>query len=301
MTPVRWARITSSTGRVRQFSTTEAFGSGTARKWFFATFAVLSNQKAAAWFSTCPLKGIVPTTTFFTCQARSGPNSPSSPTHCSVSHIAMSGCCARTVDIAAGAAGFWNFATPWGLMDILGSTITANFLGLSKATYPTFASRYSSNSGVARQTTESLIFTESDATMNEGGGMPLDFAIGEHSIRREIQALYQSRQEFGAVISEVGAKEKFLFNLGAHRIPFISNWLFPIGLVVMGVQNECGWYSLMDYSPLDEGISRRFVPDQAQSEEVYVSAGNWTCMAPNAFCAIDDLQASTQLPPAGGL
>lgn len=206
----------------------------------------------------------------------------------------------RAETITAGAAGFWDFATPYGLHDIWGSTITSHLYGLSKATYPTFAGRHSTNAGVARQVTELLVATEADATMNEGGGLPIDFALMEFSMRREFAALYQARQDYGPIVSESGYRETMLLNLGSHRVPTLLNWLMPVGLIHMGVRALPGWFSLMEMRPLDEGLARRFVPNFAKSEEVYVSAGNWANMTPNSTCTIDDLAASTQDSPSGG-
>lgn len=203
----------------------------------------------------------------------------------------------RAASITAGAAGFWDFATPYGLFDLFGSSISSHLYGVSKSTYPTFAGRHDTNSGIARQVTELLLATQADATMNEGGGEPLDFALMESSMRRELAALYQSRQDFGQIVSQSGYSESMLLSLGGHRLPTINDWLFPLGMVHMGVRKHNGWYSLVEYQALDEGTARRFVQNYAQSEEVYVSAGNWVNTAPNSTVTVDDLAASQSSAP----
>lgn len=206
----------------------------------------------------------------------------------------------RAGSITPGANSYWSYANPYGLMDLVGADITANIYGLSKASNPTFQGKHSTNGGTARQITELLIATLADATMNEGGGEALNFALMEHSMRRELAALYQSRQQFGAVVSQSGYEETMMMVAGGHRIPTINNWLFPVGKIQLGVREHYGWYSLFEMKPLDEGVARRFVPNKAQSEEVYVSSGNWANMTPVASCVVDDLAASTQSSPSGG-
>lgn len=207
----------------------------------------------------------------------------------------------RRTTIGAGAAAFWDFANPYGLHDVFGQTLASHLYGVSKAAFPTFAGRHATNGGVPRPITEMLIVQQSDTTMLEGGGMPIDFALLEHSARRELAALYQPRQEFAPIVSESGFRAVMVINGGEHRIPTINNWLMPVGMIVMGVRTLPGWYSLLEMRPLDENTARRFVPNYAQSEEVYVSAGNWCHMVPNSTVTIDDLIASTQSAPAGGL
>jgi hypothetical protein len=53
----------NSTESGRHSRTIETLGSGTSIRWLGEISAVLSNQKAAISFRTCPLKGRVPTTT----------------------------------------------------------------------------------------------------------------------------------------------------------------------------------------------------------------------------------------------
>ena len=63
VTPVRYARITNSTGSGSHSRATITFGSGTSMHVVRARGrAVASNQNAASWFSTWPLNGIVPST-----------------------------------------------------------------------------------------------------------------------------------------------------------------------------------------------------------------------------------------------
>ena len=53
----------SSTGSSWHSRASVTAGSGTLMTWLGTRLAVASNQKAAIWFRTCPLKGIVPSTT----------------------------------------------------------------------------------------------------------------------------------------------------------------------------------------------------------------------------------------------
>ena len=55
--------MTNSTGRILHSRATITVGSGTLMTWLGARLAVASNQNAAMRFSTCPLNGIVPSTT----------------------------------------------------------------------------------------------------------------------------------------------------------------------------------------------------------------------------------------------
>ncbi len=53
----------SSTGSSSHSRATVTAGSGTLMTWLGTRSAVASNQNDAIWFSTCPLKGMVPSTT----------------------------------------------------------------------------------------------------------------------------------------------------------------------------------------------------------------------------------------------
>ena len=53
----------SSTGSSSHSRATITDGSGTLMTWLGTRSAVASNQNDAIWLSTCPLKGMVPSTT----------------------------------------------------------------------------------------------------------------------------------------------------------------------------------------------------------------------------------------------
>ena len=57
-----YARTTISTRTGVHSTHSRTLGSGTPRTWFGATSFVCSNHQAAMPLSTCPLKGIVPST-----------------------------------------------------------------------------------------------------------------------------------------------------------------------------------------------------------------------------------------------
>jgi hypothetical protein len=57
VTPVMYARTTTSTGSVVADRATSTLGSGTDTTWLAITSAVRSNHHAASWLSTWPLYG----------------------------------------------------------------------------------------------------------------------------------------------------------------------------------------------------------------------------------------------------